>query len=496
MYQFFYIRKQSSDPKTATIYKAVFDDRTPISRNSLKETIPVKLWDNKKQRVKETELVNYKRINHILDQHEADFLKANKKASKPTKDCFIQFAKDVLENDYENPATKIKYTTIINSLHQYTTDILKLKCLPIEVLQKIDFIKGYSKWLEQRQYIGRKNDVKKKNKTIFNYISVIKTFVTTFNEQHPELDEIKTVHYKATVGKIEKVESRMLYPDEIDKLINYVPRETIRTYKTGDAKYHFLFQFFTNGLRVSDILLLNYKHFTKGRIEFVVKKNGDKISIPFGYKSCKMLAHFYPQEYIQAIEQNTLGNYELNQIELDEFIVINSKKGLGELNVEDLHALIKYLKEDKTADNSKRITIINAVIKKIEKNVAETMCAIMGAKPRGLVFDYLQDEDFKNIKIIDKRVLTEEQVYKLHRARCAYNSRLKRIAKDIGLEKLTSHVSRHSFAYYMLSSGSKIEEISHAMSHSSIEITQNYINQFPCKFADHAIERFAEGFIL
>jgi len=103
MYQFFYIRKQSSDPKTATIYKAVFDDRTPISRNSLKETIPVKLWDNKKQRVKETELVNYKRINHILDQHEADFLKANKKASKPTKDCFIQFAKDVLENDYENP---------------------------------------------------------------------------------------------------------------------------------------------------------------------------------------------------------------------------------------------------------------------------------------------------------------------------------------------------------------------------------------------------------
>ena len=186
-------------------------------------------------------------------------------------------------------------------------------------------------------------------------------------------------------------------------------------------------------------------------------------------------------------------NYELNQAELDEFIVINSKKELGSLDVEDLHSLIKYLKEDKTADNSKRIKIISAVIKQIEKNVAETMCGIMGSKPSGLVFDYLKDEDFKNIKIIDKRVLTETQLYKLHRARCTYNSRLKRIARDIGINKLTSHVSRHSFAYYMLSSGATVEEISHAMSHSSIEITQNYINQFPSKFADHAIERFADG---
>ncbi len=493
MYQFFYIRKSAKDKTIGAIYEAVFDDRTPIRRASLKINIPIKLWDKKNECVKETDIVNYKHINHTIDNLKSDFLKANKKASKPVKDCFIQFAMDVLEKEYDNPATKIKYTTIINSLKQYTNEVLKLKSLPIEVLQKIDFIKGYAKWLEQRQYTGRKNDVKKKNKTIFNYISVIKTFVTTFNEQHPEYDEIKTVHYTATVGKIEKVESRMLYPDEIDKLINYIPHETIRTYKTGDAKYHFLFQFFTNGLRVSDILLLNYKHFIKGRIEFVVKKNGDKISIPFGYKSCKMLAHFYPKEYIQAIDQNTLGNYELNQTELDEFIVINSKKNLGSLNVEDLHALIKYLKEDKTADNSKRIKIISAVIKQIEKNVAETMCAIMGSKPGGLVFDYLKNEDFKNIKIIDKRVLTETQLYKLHRARCLYNGRLMRIAKDIGINKLTSHVSRHSFAYYMLSSGSTVEEISHALLHASIEQTQNYLKQFPSKFADDAVKRFADG---
>ena len=95
---------------------------------------------------------------------------------------------------------------------------------------------------------------------------------------------------------------------------------------------------------------------------------------------------------------------------------------------------------------------------------------------------------------MDERLLDDEQLYSLHRARCQYNSRLKYIAKSVGIEKLTSHVSRHSFAYYMLSTGAKIEEISFALNHSTIEITQHYLKQFPSKFLDAAIDRFASVF--
>jgi len=494
MYQFFYIRKSAKDKTIGTIYEAVFDDRTPIRRVSLKLNIPLKLWDDKNQRVKESDTIPSAQYNHTINQLRLEFLQSNETVPKLNKDCFVAFAMEILEKDYPNPETRKKYRTILNSLIQYANEELKLKTLPVDVLRKLDFIKGYTKWLEQRQYIGRKNEVKKKNKTIFNYLSVVKTFVKEYNEQNPHLDEIKTIHYKTNVGKIDKVESRMLYPHEVDKLINYEPVQYQVRDKTLDAKYHFLFQFFTNGLRVSDILLLNYKHFTNGRIEFVVKKNGEKISVPFGYKSCKILSHFYPDEYNQAMEQNQLGNYPLSKTELDEFIVINSKKELGSLTIDDLHRLERHLKDDKTHDNSKRINVITGVIKRVEKGVSETMCDIMGSKPSGLVFDYLKNEEFKNIKINDKRVLTGEQVYKLHRARCTYNSRLKRIAGDIGVEKLTSHVSRHSFAYYMLSSGATVEEISHALNHSSIEQTQNYLKQFPSKYSDNAIERFGDGF--
>lgn len=494
MYQFFYIRKSQRDPKIGSICKAVFVDRTPISRVSLKITIPIKLWDNNKQRVKESELVNHKRINHTLDQLQAEFLQSNNRASKPTKECFIDFALEYLKNEYENVGTKTKYGTILNSLKKYVNEVLSLKSLPVDELRKVDFIKGYTKWLEQRQYKTERKISKKKNKTIFNYLVVVQTFVKKFNESHPHLDEIKTIHYTTQVGKIEKVESRMLYPHEIDKLINYIPPETSKREMTQHAKYHFLFQFFTSGLRVSDILLLNYKHFTNGRVEFVVKKNGDKISIPFGFKSCKMLSHFYPDEYQQAISENLLGNLELHPKELDELIEINSKKNLGTLNIDDLKNLQKFLKQDIQHDNFRKLKVVSDIIITIEQNVADTMCSIMGSKPSGLVFDYLNFEDFKNLKIMDKRELNKDQSDRLHRARCRYNSHLKRIAKDLGIEKLTSHVSRHSFAYFMLSSGATVEEISHAMGHSSIEMTQNYLNQFPSKYSDNAIRKFEAAF--
>jgi integrase len=494
MYQFFYLRISGKDKTMGSICEAVFDDRTPIRRVSLKINIPVKLWDKRNQRVKENDQVNYQHINYTINKIKTDFLTANETAPKLNKECFIEFALQVLEKDYDNVETQKKYRTIVNSLHKYVTEELKFKSLPIDELRKIEFIAGYRKWLRQTQYNGNRPQKSKRKRTVFNYLVVLKNLVKRFNQQNPHLEEIKTIHYLAEIGKFEKVQSKMLYPHEIQKVISHVPRGASRLGKTVDAKFHFLFQFFTSGLRVSDLLLLNFKHFANGRIEFTVKKNSDYGSLPFGFKSCKILSHFYPQEYQQAIGQNTLGEYDLTKEELDEFIMINSKKDLESLSIEDLHSLVQFLAKDKKNDNSRRLTIIKDVVRRVEENVAESMCSIMGSKPSGLVFDYLDYEDFKGIKIAGDRVLTATQAYNLHRARCQYNSRLKRLAEEVGISKLTSHVSRHSFAFHMLSSGASVEEISYALVHGSVEMTENYLKQFPNKFSDKAIKRFEDGF--
>jgi integrase len=495
MYQFFYLRKSKSNSRNGTIYKAVYDDRKPISRDSLKITIPIKLWDEKKQEVRPNLQYDYNKYNFILNQHKSNFFAANKKAVKTNRECFIKFAFDYLENNYSNIGTKIKYTTVIKSLEKYVFEVLGLNTLPIEELRKIDFINGYKKWVFKRQYKKRDDKINKRTKTVFNYVIVIQTFVKRYNELNPEKEEIKTIHYAVGVEDFETVEPKMLYPEEIDRLVNYTFSSFRKTDKTMDAKYHFLFQFFTSGLRVSDVLLLNYKHFINGRIDFVVKKSGKKISIPLLFKACKMLGYFYPTEFNQAKLENPIGDLDLMAYEVDELIKVNSiRKPLEELNIDDLVLFQDFLKSDKTNDNAKTIQIIKDVMIRMEKNVAASMCRIMGEKPSGLVFDYLRYEDFKDLRIMDKKELTKIQTYKLHRGRTKYNGRLTRIAQRIGVERITSHVSRHSFAYYMLSSGATVEEISFALGHASIEITQTYINQFPSRYSDEAIDRFGACF--
>ena len=495
MYQFFFIRKSKSNPKMGTIYKAVYDDRKPISRDSLKISIPLKLWDEKRQQVRQSSEIEHEKVNYLLNQHKSNFLAANKKAVKINRECFIEFALDYLEKNYSNVGTRIKYTTVIKSLQKYVSEVLGMNTLPFEELRKIDFINGYKKWVFKRQYKKRDDTVIKRTRTVFNYVIVIQTFVKRYNELNPEKDEIKTIHYAVGVEDFDIVEPKMLYPDEIKRLIDYTYSSYRKTDKTMDAKYQFLFQFFASGLRVSDILLLNYKHFTKGRIEFVVKKSGKKISIPFMYNACKMLGYFYPNEYEAAVIENPLGDIDLMSYEVEELISVNSnKKPLADLTIKDLVQFKQFLDDDRSNDNTNRLKVLKEIVSRVEKQVANSMCRIIGEKPSGLVFDYLEYEDFKDLRIMDKKELTKAQTYKLHRGRTKYNGRLTRIAKRIGIDKITSHVSRHSFAYYMLSTGATVEEISFALGHASIEITQSYIKQFPSKYSDDAIDRFGSSF--
>lgn len=478
-----------------TIYKAIYDERKPISRDSLKISIPLKLWDEKRQQVRQSAEIEHEKINYLLNQHKSNFLAANKKAVKTNRECFIEFSLDYLEKNYSNVGTRIKYTTVINSLQRYVSEVLGMNSLPFEELRKIDFINGYKKWVFKRQYKKRDDTITKRTRTVFNYVIVIQTFVKRYNELNPEKDEIKTIHYAVGVEDFDIVEPKMLYPEEIKRLIDYTYSSYRKTDKTMDAKYQFLFQFFASGLRVSDILLLNYKHFTKGRIEFVVKKSGKKISIPFMYNACKMLGYFYPDEYEAAVSENLLGDLDLMDYEVEELISVNSnKKPLVDLTIKDLVKFKQFLDDDRSNDNTNRLKVLKEIISRVEKQVAQSMCRIIGAKPSGLVFDYLEYEDFKDLRIMDKKELTKVQTYKLHRGRTKYNGRLTRIAKRIGIDKITSHVSRHSFAYYMLSTGATVEEISFALGHASIEITQSYIKQFPSKYSDDAIDRFGSSF--
>ncbi len=55
-----------------------------------------------------------------------------------------------------------------------------------------------------------------------------------------------------------------------------------------------------------------------------------------------------------------------------------------------------------------------------------------------------------------------------------YNQMLKAIGMCIGIERLHSHMARHTFATWMLSQGAKIENVSRMLGHTNITQTQRY----------------------
>ena len=56
---------------------------------------------------------------------------------------------------------------------------------------------------------------------------------------------------------------------------------------------------------------------------------------------------------------------------------------------------------------------------------------------------------------------------------------MKRISSELGLNKeVTSYFARHSFATVLKRSGAKIEMISELLGHSSVDITESYLDSF------------------
>ena len=74
-----------------------------------------------------------------------------------------------------------------------------------------------------------------------------------------------------------------------------------------------------------------------------------------------------------------------------------------------------------------------------------------------------------------------------------YNQMLKAIGMVIGIEKLHSHMARHTFGTWMLSQGAKIENVSRMMGHTNITQTQRYAKVLAKDVYDD-FEKIAEKF--
>lgn len=106
----------------------------------------------------------------------------------------------------------------------------------------------------------------------------------------------------------------------------------------------------------------------------------------------------------------------------------------------------------------------------------------------------LKENETGYIFPIIKRQTSAEQDRDIQWARKRYNKKLKSIAELCGIkEKLTSYVSRHSFATQAMLQEIPINAISSMLGHSSLKTTEIYLKSLPNNILDDYNQRVIGG---
>jgi len=100
--------------------------------------------------------------------------------------------------------------------------------------------------------------------------------------------------------------------------------------------------------------------------------------------------------------------------------------------------------------------------------------------PNSFIFPILKPDDYSDEMYLKRQISSKNYIA---------NKSLKKLAEMAGIqENISFHVSRHSFADYARTSGMNLYDISKALGHSDIQITQAYLKSFDETSLDSSME--------
>lgn len=276
----------------APIHFRIIKDRR-ISYISTGIMIAEEHWDFEKNKIK-SKHPNSKRIKSLIDNKYAELqdevfeketynksltsrqLRNKIYGMKPTD--FFAFADSIVENYKVNNqfSTYDKNKSIIKKLKDYVNN-------RVLAFQDIDV-----DFLEKYEYHLRTSENNKTNTIHKDFKFIRKIFNDAFQKELIEYHVNPFHKYKL---KSEKTQRCFLTEEEL-AAFGKVP--TTPGTKVQLHQDMFIFASYTGGLRVSDILLLQWKHFDGLNINFTIAKTGSQLSIKVPNKGLEILNKYKP----------------------------------------------------------------------------------------------------------------------------------------------------------------------------------------------------------
>lgn len=243
-------------------------------------------WDEKRQRVKKHDHIDPEVWNSAIERTLKDFLNDGGElktlVERTDTRSFIQFIEKLLSGPKfkTKHGTRTKYLTVYKKLKTYLKSKHRVD-LPFKELT-IDFLDNFQAYMLQTGMTQN---------SATHYLKILQTFVKRSMKDENYLN----THNPFVHFTFEKKEVRLketLTREEIVMLLE----TPIQDPRLDQARNMFLFQFFTGGMRVSDLLTLRFRNLTDGKLSYRMLKTQHPIEFSLTETLLDLLARVHAFE--------------------------------------------------------------------------------------------------------------------------------------------------------------------------------------------------------
>ena len=205
------------------------------------------------------------------------------------------------------------------------------------------------------------------------------------------------------------------------------------------------------------------------------KQDIDKKLYPFGYGKYEIPSGENIKKALTIEEIARIYNYEATGTEAmarDYWIFLYLCNGMNvkdfcSLKWEDIDGNILTYQREKTKRTNKKPKKITVSLKPETWEIINKY-GIRSVVPGSYIFPHYE----KGITATRKQEVSQQLIKTI-------NKYMKRIARNVGINKnVTTYFARHSFATILKRSGTNIAMISDLLGHSSLGVTENYLDSF------------------
>ena len=473
---------------------------------SLKEKVHERFWNDNTHQLRENKTMpedERERINSLIEQKITELKEAYKvvgdagKVKSNSKLSFMTYLNDELVrlDSRGQIGTYKRYKTTYYHLKKYI-DTLGFQDLLFPQIT-IKFVSDFETHLKNST---TSTGTKLRDNSLKNYLKVFKRIYN---------NAVKKGYYR-TNGvdafvefKYERIrgQQNQLTEMEIERIYAHQFSKDHPLFQTRNM---FLFQYFCQGLRVSDLFTLRFENIEipKSRIEFhqfktkvwhTIYMNDQLLFILKDYIQPDMEGVFLEKQPIELLEGKVenLNFYEAREryeeIAREAFQTLLKRSGKGNDKEEqlDLFAKMEPVKERLIKSNLKVSHLLYSGL------------ALHAKKhPKDFIFPILKNEDFVGVVFDKDTRITKYQYNQLQSKEAMYNKSLKKLQAFFAIEtKITSHVSRHTYATQVFNKKpQEIYQISKGLGHTNLKMTENYLKSFETERVDETNVGFIDRF--